>query len=72
MLNYEKDVALLDIIFPWAQYLRKRIEQIVPYVIFRQDQVHANQFGNQVLARIIETYFAPNGYDPYKEWMKEL
>ena len=61
----------MDITFPWAQYLRKAKELNVPYVVFKMDNVHANQFGNQVLARIIETYFAPKGYDPCDIWIKE-
>ena len=48
----------MDITFPWAQYFRKCKKSNVPYAIFKQDSVHANQFGNQILARIIESYLA--------------
>ncbi len=66
-LAQEEKTACMDITTPWAHYLRK---STLSYEIFKQDNVHANSRGNQLIARIIEAYFAPEGYEPYAEFQK--
>ncbi|MDD4871204.1 MAG: SGNH/GDSL hydrolase family protein, partial [Kiritimatiellae bacterium] len=55
-LAIEEKCEFLDITGPWWQYV---INSGKTYGWFRGDAVHANERGTQILARILEKYFAP-------------
>ena len=55
-LAEEEGVAFLDMQTLWRLYIRASDK---PYSFFLRDDVHANTRGRQVLARIMERYFAP-------------
>ena len=55
-LAKEEKCEFLDMTGPWWQYVRKSGKD---YGWFRGDAVHANGRGSQILARILERYFAP-------------
>jgi lysophospholipase L1-like esterase len=46
----------LDLTAPWWQYVK---DSGKTYGWFRGDAVHANERGSQILARVLEAYFAP-------------
>lgn len=46
--------AFLDLTGPWAEYIRS--SGVHPHVFYR-DAVHANEFGEQVLARILMSFW---------------
>jgi lysophospholipase L1-like esterase len=50
----EERCGFLDMTTPWAEYLRSA--GVHPHVFYR-DAVHANEFGEQVLAKILMAYF---------------
>lgn len=50
----EERCAFLDMTTPWAEYLRSA--PVHPHLFYR-DAVHANEFGEQVLARILVEAF---------------
>lgn len=52
----EEKVEFFDIEAAWGRYIR---ECGKPLEWFKRDGVHANQYGFQVLGRILERYFAP-------------
>ena len=43
---------------PWAEYLRSA--KVHPHVFYR-DRVHANEFGEQILSKILMAFFEPSG-----------
>lgn len=49
--------AFLDFTTPWAEYLNSA--EVHPHVFYR-DPIHANEFGEQVLAQIILSFFRPD------------
>jgi hypothetical protein len=55
-LAAEEGVEFLDMNTPWHEYLAASGK---PHEWFHRDLVHANDRGKQVLARILERYFAP-------------
>ncbi len=52
----EEKVEFFDIEAAWGSYIRQCGK---PLEWFKRDVVHANQYGFQVLGRILERYFAP-------------
>jgi len=59
-LAAEERCAFLDMTTPWAEYLRS--SGLHPHLFYR-DAVHANEYGEQVLAKVLMAFFAPD-YDP--------
>ncbi len=55
-LAARKQTAFLDLTTPWAQYLNSSGQH--PHRFYR-DIVHANEFGEQVLARIFMSFWQP-------------
>jgi len=55
-LALDEDLEFIDVRGAWGSYLVGVAE---PYGWFMRDEVHANCRGRQVLARILERYFAP-------------
>lgn len=55
-LAAEKRCACLDMTSPWAEYLCST--GVHPHLFFR-DAVHANEFGEQILARIMMAFWGP-------------
>lgn len=53
-LAAEQRCAYLDMTTPWAQYIRSA--KVHPHVFYR-DVVHANEYGEQILARILLSFF---------------
>jgi lysophospholipase L1-like esterase len=56
-LASEEGCEFLDMTGPWWQYVK---DSGKTYGWFRGDAVHANERGTQILARILERYFAPD------------
>ncbi len=50
----EERCAYLDMTTPWAEYCRST--KVHPHVFYR-DVVHANEYGEQILAKILMAYF---------------
>ncbi len=48
--------AYLDMTTPWAEYIRS--SKLHPHLFYR-DAVHANEFGEQILSRILLKFFQP-------------
>jgi lysophospholipase L1-like esterase len=59
-LAAEQRCAYLDMTTPWAEYIRST--HLHPHRFYR-DVVHANEFGEQILAQILMAFFVPGG-DP--------
>ena len=55
-LATESKCAYLDMTLPWAEYLRS--SGVHPHRFYR-DVVHANEFGEQVLAKAMMAFWAP-------------
>lgn len=55
-LASQEKCEFLDMTGPWWQYVQDSGKD---YGWFRGDAVHANERGSQILARILEKYFAP-------------
>jgi hypothetical protein len=55
-LASEENCEFVDMTGPWWQYVQ---DSGKTYGWFRGDAVHANERGMQILARILEKYFAP-------------
>jgi hypothetical protein len=53
-LAAEQHCAYLDMTGPWAEYLRSA--KVHPHLFYR-DPVHANEFGEQILARILMAFW---------------
>jgi lysophospholipase L1-like esterase len=57
-LAAEEGCAFLDLTTAWAEYLRSA--GLHPHLFYR-DVVHANEYGEQVLGRILEAFFKGGG-----------
>lgn len=57
-LAAEQRCAYLDMTTPWAQYIRSA--KVHPHLFYR-DVVHANEFGEQILAKIMMAFWRPAG-----------
>jgi hypothetical protein len=55
-LASDEQCEFLDMTGPWWQYVQNSGKT---YGWFRGDAVHANERGMQILARLLERYFAP-------------
>jgi lysophospholipase L1-like esterase len=55
----EKNCAYLDLTTPWAEYIRS--SGLHPHLFYR-DVVHANESGEQILAKILMKFFAPDSF----------
>jgi len=55
-LAAEERCAYVDMTTPWAQYIRSA--QVHPHRFYR-DVVHANEFGEQILSKILLAFWAP-------------
>jgi hypothetical protein len=60
-LAADEKCAFLDMTSPWAQYIRS--SQKHPHVFYR-DVVHANEYGEQILSKILLSFFAPDTAKP--------
>ena len=60
-LAAEERCAYLDMTTPWAQYIRS--SKLHPHLFYR-DAVHANEFGEQILAKILMSF-----WDPAEPWL---
>ncbi len=50
----EEDSAYLDMTTPWAEYVRA--SGLHPHLFYR-DRVHANEYGEQILSKILMSFF---------------
>jgi len=50
----EERCAYLDMTTPWAEYIRST--KVHPHLFYR-DQVHANEYGEQILSKILMAFF---------------
>jgi len=55
-LAAEERCAFLDMTTPWAEYIRST--KLHPHQFYR-DPVHANEYGEQILSRILMAFFQP-------------
>lgn len=55
-LAAEERCAYLDMTTPWAEYIRSA--KVHPHLFYR-DVVHANEYGEQILAKIMMAFWAP-------------
>jgi lysophospholipase L1-like esterase len=55
-LAAEEKCAYLDMTTPWAEYIRSA--KVHPHLFYR-DVVHANEYGEQILGKILLAFFAP-------------
>ncbi len=55
-LAAEEHCAFLNMTEPWVQYMRS--VKVHPHVFYR-DRVHANEFGEQILSKILMEFFKP-------------
>lgn len=55
-LAAEEQCAYLDMTTPWAEYIRSA--KVHPHQFYR-DRVHANEFGEQILTKILMAFFRP-------------
>lgn len=55
-LAVEQRCAFLDMTTPWMEYIRST--KLHPHVFYR-DRVHANEFGEQILSKILMAFFKP-------------
>jgi hypothetical protein len=56
-LAEEEGCAYLDMTTPWAEYIRS--SGLHPHRFYR-DPVHANEYGEQILSKILIAFFAPS------------
>ncbi len=56
-LAAEEDCAYLDMTTPWAEYIRG--SQVHPHRFYR-DRVHANEYGEQILSKILMAFWKPD------------
>lgn len=54
-LAQELDCAFLEMTSPWSQYIKS--SNIHPHYFYR-DKVHANEYGEQILSQILNSYFS--------------
>jgi lysophospholipase L1-like esterase len=52
----EERCAFLDMTTPWAEYIRSA--KVHPHQFYR-DRVHANEYGEQILSKILMAFFQP-------------
>jgi alpha-L-fucosidase len=68
----EESCAYLDLTAPWAQYIVST--KLHPHRFYR-DVVHANEFGEQIFAKILMAAFAPDvrgaSGEAQEPWLKE-
>jgi lysophospholipase L1-like esterase len=57
-LAEEEQCAYLDMTTPWAQYICST--DLHPHLFYR-DRVHANEYGEQILSKILMAFFAAEG-----------
>lgn len=55
-LAAEEHCAFLNMTRPWVEYMRSA--KVHPHVFYR-DRVHANEFGEQILTKILMEFFKP-------------
>ena len=55
-LAAQEQSAYLDMTTPWAEYIRSA--GVHPHRFYR-DRVHANEYGEQILSKILMSFFAP-------------
>jgi lysophospholipase L1-like esterase len=55
-LAAEEGCAFLNMTEPWVEYMRSA--KVHPHVFYR-DRVHANEFGEQILSKILMEFFKP-------------
>jgi lysophospholipase L1-like esterase len=55
-LAAEERCAFLDMRTPWIEYMNST--KVHPHVFYR-DRVHANEFGEQILSKILIAFFKP-------------
>jgi hypothetical protein len=55
-LAAQEQCAYLDMTTPWAQYMRSA--GVHPHRFYR-DRVHANGYGEQILSKILMSFFRP-------------
>jgi lysophospholipase L1-like esterase len=55
-LAAEENCAYLNMTQPWVEYMRSA--KVHPHVFYR-DRVHANEFGEQILSKILMEFFKP-------------
>lgn len=55
-LAAEENCAYLDMTTPWAEYVRSA--HVHPHRLYR-DRVHANEYGEQILTKILMSFFRP-------------
>lgn len=55
-LAAEERCAYLDLTTPWAEYIRSA--EVHPHRFYR-DPVHANEYGEQILSKILMAFFRP-------------
>ena len=65
----ELQIEYLDMYTPWHRYLGASGK---PWGWFHRDIVHANDRGKQILARILECYFAPKYDSPQIEGYRNI
>lgn len=66
-LAAEQRCAYLDMTGPWAEYIRST--QLHPHVFYR-DVVHANEFGEQILAKIMMAFWTAPDH-PESAWLPQ-
>lgn len=57
-LAADERCAFVDMTAPWAEYLNSA--KVHPHIFYR-DRVHANEFGEQILSKILIAFFDPSG-----------
>jgi rhamnogalacturonyl hydrolase YesR len=68
VLAQDKRCAYLDVTAPWAEYIRS--STLHPHLFYR-DKIHANEFGEQILAKILMAFWtagAPESTEAFKSW----
>jgi len=65
----EERVEYINLTQPWARFLKASKQ---PLGAFMSDAVHANARGCQLVGRLLELYFAPDGWDPRKAAEKAM
>ena len=61
-LAAEEGCAFLDMTAPWAEYIRSA--QVHPHLFYR-DVVHANEYGEQILSKILMAFWTAPEPDPW-------
>jgi hypothetical protein len=56
-LAADERCAYLDMTTPWAEYIRSA--NVHPHLFYR-DVVHANEYGEQILAKVLVAFFSPS------------